>query len=181
MVLEIPAADFSLQASLSSGQTFRWILDDGWYYGLLGQAVIKVRQQDDRLLYEASDSSITPERIRDYFGLDLNLTEILSSIDVDMQIHQAILDLFASAGYQSGEKDGHLQGFFHGTGHGLGLEIHEPPRIGPRPETLGSGQVVTVEPGLYYPGLGAVRLEDVVVVREQGCQNLTACPKFLEM
>jgi Xaa-Pro aminopeptidase len=97
------------------------------------------------------------------------------------QIHQQILDLFTEAGYATGEKDGRMQGFFHGTGHGVGLEIHESPRIGLRGDTLQVGQVVTVEPGLYYLGLGGVRIEDTVVVREEGCQNLTTYPKLLEV
>src|SRR3989338_9513249 len=90
MIFDIPAVDFSLQASLSSGQTFRWTAHDGWSYGVLGRAVLKVRQASDRLLCESSDPSLGPDHIRRYFALDLNLGEVLSSIDVDMQIHQAI-------------------------------------------------------------------------------------------
>lgn len=95
------------------------------------------------------------------------------------QIHQGILKMFEEAGYKTGSRDGRMQGFFHGTGHGLGLEIHEPPRISSRGDKLASGQAVTVEPGLYYPGLGGVRIEDVVVVRDKGCENLTTFPHFL--
>jgi N-glycosylase/DNA lyase len=90
-MFEIEAPEFSLEASLSSGQTFRWTRLDGWFYGFLGRAVVKVRQEEGRLLCESSDPAITPERIRRYFALDLNLPEVLSSIDVDMQIHHAIL------------------------------------------------------------------------------------------
>jgi Xaa-Pro aminopeptidase len=74
-----------------------------------------------------------------------------------------------------------MQGFFHGTGHGLGLEIHEAPRIGKRGTVLRAGNVVTVEPGLYYSGEGGVRIEDVVVVTETGCRNLTQFHKVLEI
>ena len=91
MLLEVPAEDFSLQASLSSGQTFRWTQHDGWYYGFVGPSVLKVRQDGDRLVYESSDVVLTPDRVIRYFGLDVNFPEILSSIDVDMQIHHAIL------------------------------------------------------------------------------------------
>ena len=109
---------------------------------------------------------------------------VLESIraDADGQaIHQSLTELFDNRNYETGTEDGHMQGFFHGTGHGLGLEIHEPPRIGKVSETLCAGHVVTVEPGLYYPGRGATRIEDLVVVTQNGCENLTTYPKFLEV
>jgi Xaa-Pro aminopeptidase len=96
-------------------------------------------------------------------------------------IHQKILDLFKGRGFPTGKINGRMQGFFHGTGHGLGLDIHEPPRIAPVEATLRTGHVVTVEPGLYYLGVGGVRLEDVVLVTEKGNRNLTDCPQFLEI
>lgn len=96
-------------------------------------------------------------------------------------IHADILEYFKAQGYETGEKDGYMQGYFHGTGHGLGLEIHEGPRISLRGDTLRAGQVVTVEPGLYYRGLGGVRIEDTVVVRAGGCENLTTFPKEMEV
>jgi Xaa-Pro aminopeptidase len=97
------------------------------------------------------------------------------------EVHQKILDLFAARGFPTGRIKGRMQGFFHGTGHGLGLDIHEPPRIAPVEATLRTGHVVTVEPGLYYLGVGGVRLEDVVLVNEKGNRNLTDCPQFLEI
>jgi Xaa-Pro aminopeptidase len=97
------------------------------------------------------------------------------------EIHQKILDLFTQKGFPTGKIGGRMQGFFHGTGHGLGLDIHEPPRIAGVPSVLKSGHVVTVEPGLYYLGLGGVRLEDVVLVTDKGNRNLTKYPKFLEI
>ncbi|MBI3011104.1 MAG: aminopeptidase P family protein [Candidatus Omnitrophica bacterium] len=96
-------------------------------------------------------------------------------------IHKAILDYFASLGFKTGEQDGRMQGFFHGTGHGVGLEIHEPPRVGVKPDTLKTGMVVTVEPGLYYLDAGGLRLEDMVVVTKDGCRVLTEAPKVLEV
>jgi Xaa-Pro aminopeptidase len=96
-------------------------------------------------------------------------------------IHAEVEAVFAAAGFETGEVHGRMQGFFHGTGHGLGLEIHEPPRIAKRGAVLRAGHVVTVEPGLYYPAWGAVRIEDLVAVTEGGCQNLTRFPKFLEI
>jgi Xaa-Pro aminopeptidase len=68
--------------------------------------------------------------------------------------------------------------FVHGTGHGVGLEIHESPSLaGPSDDILGCGQVVTVEPGVYVPGLGGARTEDTVLVTEAGCEVLTMTPK----
>jgi Xaa-Pro aminopeptidase len=96
-------------------------------------------------------------------------------------IHREIQDLFTARGYPTGMRDGRMQGFFHGTGHGLGLQIHEPPSIGTRPSILRAGHVVTVEPGLYYLGLGGVRIEDVALVTPTGSRNLTRVPKFLEL
>jgi Xaa-Pro aminopeptidase len=97
------------------------------------------------------------------------------------EVHEKILALFAARGFRTGKINGRMQGFFHGTGHGLGLDIHEAPRIAPVDATLKSGHVVTVEPGLYYLGVGGVRLEDVVLVKRDGNRNLTDCPQFLEI
>ncbi len=96
-------------------------------------------------------------------------------------IHGEVQRTMEGLGFKTGEVAGRRQGFFHGTGHGLGLEIHELPRISTAPTVLAAGNVVTVEPGLYYPGLGGMRIEDVVVVTESGCRNLTEHPKQLEV
>jgi len=97
------------------------------------------------------------------------------------EIHKAIQDLFVERGFRTGPRDGKVEGFFHGTGHGVGLEVHERPRIGAlAPYVMRAGHVVTVEPGLYYPGIGGVRIEDLVVVRKDGCENLNGYVKRLE-
>jgi Xaa-Pro aminopeptidase len=97
-------------------------------------------------------------------------------------IHQEILTYFTNEGFPTGLSGGRMQGFFHGTGHGLGLDIHEAPGFGIRSRNkLRAGHVVTVEPGLYYEGMGGVRLEDVVLVTETGCRNLVRIPKILEV
>ncbi len=70
--------------------------------------------------------------------------------------------------------------FTHSTGHGVGLEIHEPPRLGKKqPERLALGMVVTIEPGIYVPGKGGIRIEDMVVVTSNGCEVLTPVTKDL--
>ncbi len=97
------------------------------------------------------------------------------------KIHQGICDRFDAAGYHTGLVNGRMQGYFHGTGHGVGLDIHEAPRISKTGSILQEGHVVTVEPGLYYPGLGAVRIEDMVLVTRDGCRNLTDFSKNFEL
>jgi Xaa-Pro aminopeptidase len=98
------------------------------------------------------------------------------------EIHRGILTLFEQAGYKTGRHNGRMQGFFHGTGHGLGLEIHEAPRIGSNSKgVLKAGQVVTLEPGLYYPEIGGVRIEDVALVTHRKARNLTQFEKVLEL
>lgn len=71
--------------------------------------------------------------------------------------------------------------FGHGTGHGVGLEVHEAPSVSPRggDYVLRAGEVVTVEPGIYLPGRGGVRIEDMVVLTADGCENFTKSPKNL--
>jgi len=97
------------------------------------------------------------------------------------EIHRRVQQVFESAGFSTQQRDGTWEGFFHGTGHGLGLDIHEPPRISPVGPQLEEGMVVTVEPGLYYPGIGGCRIEDVVLVTADGCRNFNKAPKGLEV
>lgn len=88
-------------------------------------------------------------------------------------IHQAAKEVFENAGFET--KNG--EGFIHATGHGLGLDIHEKPALSSSHELLKEGNVVTVEPGLYYKKIGGIRIEDVVLVKKNGYKNLTNYPK----
>jgi Xaa-Pro aminopeptidase len=111
-------------------------------------------------------------------GQELALKRIKAGVE-GMKIHKGIQEFFAGRGFPTEMRKGKHVGFFHGTGHGLGLEIHEYPRI--QKVTLKAREVITVEPGLYYPGLGGVRHEDVVVVTRGGCRVLSRFPKQLEI
>ena len=81
-------------------------------------------------------------------------------------VHQQCLNVFQRHGFETKRTPKGSVGFFHGTGHGLGLDIHETPRVSTVDYILKKGSVVTVEPGLYYPGLGGCRIEDVVQVTD---------------
>lgn len=98
-------------------------------------------------------------------------------------VHRCVQEFFEKEGYKTARSNGRMQGFFHGTGHGVGLEIHESPRIGTAsPDTLRAGHVVTVEPGLYYWELGGgIRLEDMALITCNGPRNLTKFEKVLEV
>lgn len=95
-------------------------------------------------------------------------------------IHRNVMKHLTSLGFKTGKSKGKMRGFFHGTGHGVGLDVHEPPGISKVKCTLKTGNIVTVEPGLYYPGVGGVRLEDMILITDKGCTNLTKFPKVLE-
>ena len=99
------------------------------------------------------------------------------------EAHQTAADVLTQAGFPTGcGRDGKPCGFFHGLGHGVGLEIHENPRLSPlNPNPLKSGNVVSVEPGLYYSNWGGIRLEDLVVITAQGIQCLNAMEMELEI
>ncbi|MCS1408423.1 MAG: putative peptidase [Verrucomicrobia subdivision 3 bacterium] len=98
------------------------------------------------------------------------------------KVHLGVEQIFKTHGFETSQHQGHMQGFFHGTGHGLGLDIHEAPSVGQTSsDTLKAGNVVTVEPGLYYPGTGGVRIEDVVIVGNRRPRKLTDFEQVLEL
>jgi Xaa-Pro aminopeptidase len=141
------------------------------YFGDITRTVVKGRATEAvRRLYQTVQE-----------GQELGIARVHAGA-AGREVHQAVLSFFVERGYKTGKRRGYMEGFFHGTGHGLGLQIHENPRLGPTsPDTLRAGHVVTVEPGLYYRGIGAVRLEDVVLVTAKGCRNLTKFEKVLEV
>jgi Xaa-Pro aminopeptidase len=102
-------------------------------------------------------------------------------------VHELVEDVIFAAGYDTlreGQRhdptDPITRGFIHGTGHGVGLEIHEAPNVGRSGGSpLAVGDVVTVEPGIYDPAIGGVRLEDMLVITESGSRNLTRAPRQL--
>jgi Xaa-Pro aminopeptidase len=96
-------------------------------------------------------------------------------------VHDAACDVYEDAGLPTLRADPAAEtGFIHSTGHGVGLAVHELPRVAPDGDELEPGNVVTVEPGLYDPAVGGVRVEDIVVVREDGHENLTTLPTGLD-
>lgn len=97
-------------------------------------------------------------------------------------VHKTGADIMAARGFKTEKINGIAQGFIHGTGHGVGLEIHETPRVSPaNKKALRTGHIVTIEPGLYYSEIGGVRIEDTVVITETGYKMLAPCPKQLEI
>ncbi len=96
-------------------------------------------------------------------------------------LHRMAVRLFEARGFKTGMNGGAAEGFIHGTGHGVGLEIHERPNLGIQDVILKPGHVVTVEPGLYYRKIGAVRIEDTVLVTRTGSECLASCPRVFEV
>lgn len=118
-----------------------------------------------------------PVELQDMYGAVLAAQEAaLATVRPGIEaqsVHEAACQVFRDRGFDIGEK-----GFIHGTGHGLGLEVHEEPFVRAGSKTvLEPGHVITIEPGLYYPDLGGIRIEDVVYVTEEGHENLTEHPK----
>lgn len=99
-------------------------------------------------------------------------------------LHRLVSELFAERGFPTllTKPEGEVlrDGFYHGLGHGVGLEVHESPSLGVIGEELVPGDVITIEPGLYRHGFGGVRLEDLLLVTDDGYERLTDCPYDLE-
>lgn len=117
-------------------------------------------------------------------ALDLAVGMVRPGVD-GRDIHRAVCDHFHEHGQktQLHKAPGEVlrDGYFHGTGHGVGLQVHEEPSLGRLGGTLVAGDVVAVEPGLYRNGYGGVRLEDLLLVTEDGAEVLTDFPYDLEL
>jgi Xaa-Pro aminopeptidase len=129
-----------------------------------------------------------PDEIREYHRLckkALDRTTEAAKPGVNGRaLMEIACDIFAAAGYptQLTKKPGEVldSGFFHGLGHGVGLEVHERPRLSVVGDDLVPGDVITLEPGLYRAGYGGVRLEDILLVTEDGAETVTDYPYELE-
>lgn len=138
------------------------------YFGDLTRTVVRGRASDaQRLLWETVRSA---QR--------LAIRAIKPGVP-GARVHRAVQEFFAKRGYPTVRRRGRWTGFFHGTGHGLGLDLHEDPRLAAT--TFRAGQVFTVEPGLYYPEIGGARHEDVVAVTRTGCEKLCRLSVPLEL
>ena len=102
-------------------------------------------------------------------------------------VHRAAIEVIQSCGYavglpgQHGDsgKDPSFCSMVHGTGHGIGLDVHEPPLLDMKGPELVVGDALTIEPGLYCAAIGGIRIEDMVIITENGCENLNSLPEGL--
>lgn len=122
------------------------------------------------------------ERVREWYDLTAEAKEAaLAAIEpgtTGEDVHDAVCDVYEEAGLPTLRENPSTEtGFIHSTGHGIGLDVHELPRLSPGGAALEPGHVVTVEPGLYDPDVGGIRIEDLVVVTEDGYENLTDYPE----
>jgi Xaa-Pro aminopeptidase len=117
-------------------------------------------------------------------ALELAAAEVRPGADGG-EIHRLVSRFFADRGFPTllTKPEGEVlrDGFYHGLGHGVGLEVHESPSLGMLGEELVAGDVVTIEPGLYRNGFGGVRVEDLLLVTDDGFERLTNCPYELEV
>lgn len=130
-----------------------------------------------------------PEEIREWHALcrealELATAEVRPGVNGG-DIHRLVSERFAERGFPTllTKPEGEVlrDGFYHGLGHGVGLEVHESPSLGMIGEELVAGDVITIEPGLYRFGFGGVRVEDLLLVTDDGYELLTDCPYDLEV
>jgi Xaa-Pro aminopeptidase len=138
------------------------------YYGDLTRTVVRGRANDaQRRLWETCLD-----------GQRMALRAMKPGV-AGFGVHERVKGFFTEQGYPTELRDGRWRGFFHGTGHGLGLDLHEEPRMART--VFKPGQVFTVEPGIYVPGIGGVRHEDVVTITAKKNRVLSRFPKPVEI
>jgi Xaa-Pro aminopeptidase len=145
--------------------------------------VIDMFPQDEKTGYfsdmtrTVSKGHVQPEIVDMYDAVkeaqQLGMNKVRAGVS-GSDIHQAVVEFFKDRGYESTTR-----GFVHNLGHGVGLQVHEAPSLGPSGKELVAGNVISIEPGLYYPGTGGVRLEDIGVVTAKGFKRLTEFPQEL--
>jgi len=118
------------------------------------------------------------ETVREWYGLTAKskaaALDALEPGATGADVHEAASEVYENAGLPTLRQEPTAEtGFIHSTGHGVGLDVHELPGVSPGADTLEPGHVVTIEPGLYDPDVGGVRIEDIVVVTADGYENLT--------
>jgi Xaa-Pro aminopeptidase len=121
------------------------------------------------------------EQLEEWFSLTREaLEEALATVEAGATgkaVHAAACDVYENAGLPTLRAEPDTEtGFIHSTGHGVGLDVHEGPSLSPRGGELEAGHIITVEPGLYDPAIGGVRIEDIVAVTADGYRNLTDYP-----
>ena len=140
------------------------------YWGDLTRTVVKGRAS---------------ERVRGMFNAVLDAqTAALKKVKAGVlasRVHDEVEAVFKRHGFETTIKKGVTEGFIHSTGHGVGLDVHEGPSISVIPAPLKKGHVITIEPGLYYPDVGGVRMEDTVAVTSRGWAPLAVCKTPFEV
>lgn len=126
-----------------------------------------------RTFLKGKASSVQKKLVKTVKTAQSMAIKLVSACIAAKVVHQVVCDHFEQSGYKTEKVNGVPQGFIHSTGHGVGLDIHEMPRLSNNADKLEEGMVVTVEPGLYYPGVGACRIEDVVLVKKAGHKLLS--------
>jgi Xaa-Pro aminopeptidase len=148
--------------------------------------IVDIFPRDKKTKYHADMTRTfvrgTPdETVREWFDItDDARKAALDTVEPGVtgaDVHDAVCDVFADAGLPTLRDQPDAEtGFIHSTGHGVGLDVHELPQIAPDGGELHPGNVITIEPGLYDPDVGGIRIEDLVIVTEDGYENLTEYP-----
>ncbi len=145
--------------------------DDTGYFGDLSRTVVKGKASD-----------IVRKAFTAVYDAQRRAIEMLKPDVPCKDVHQKAAEVMESYGFKTDLKAEKPYGFIHSLGHGVGLEIHEKPHLSIRSkDILGPGYVVTVEPGLYYPEWGGIRIEDTLFITEDGYDDLASADVFLEI